>query len=124
MAPLQSAEYREAAIRGQVGQRRLHDAANMRVDFGDVGVFAELGRDVDRLQHLRDDLRGSGKLIAPTLSPNGMPIVTATCSDRVRRFSPSRFASHSPRVRYNWVSCPPIDTAGTIGTPASMAVVT
>ncbi len=33
-------------------------------------------------------------------------------------------ASHVPRVKKNWLSCAPIDTVGTIGTPASMAVVT
>ena len=48
---------------------------------------------------------------------------TGTISLRVRRLmKPNRLASQVPRVKKNWVSCPPIDTMGTIGTPASMAV--
>ena len=38
------------------------------------------------------------------------------------RLRPSRLAIESPRARNNWVSWPPIDTTGTIGTPVSMAV--
>ena len=43
---------------------------------------------------------------------------------RSNRFSPSRSASQVPRERYSCVSCPPMETAGTIGTPASIAVLT
>ncbi len=55
--------------------------------------------------------------------PKGKPIVIGRISIRIR-LSPSLFANQLPRVRKSWVSWPPIDTAGTIGTPACMAVLT
>ena len=101
----------------------------MRVDLVDVGVVAELGGDVDRVQHWSTILVGSGMFTGNrTLNPNGKPNVTGSMSLRnsffPRLLSPSARARRLPRVRYSWFSCPPIDTTGTIGTPASIAVVT
>jgi len=74
-------------------------------------------------------LVGSGMFTgARTLSPNGHPKVIGRMSVRKNLrsnlVSRSRRESHVPRLKYSWPSCPPMDTVGTIGTPASMAVVT
>ena len=50
-------------------------------------------------------------------------MVTGRISARMRG-RPNRLASPVPRVTNSCVSWPPIDTAGTIGTPASIAVLT
>src|SRR5271155_3088386 len=56
-----------------------------------------------------------------TLRPNGKPKLTGRMSIRAL-VRPSLRANQLPRVKNSWVSCPPIETVGTIGTPASMAV--
>ena len=73
-------------------------------------------------------LVGSGMLTgARTLSPKGKPNVIGMMfvrkNLRSNLVSRSRRASHCPRVRNSWLSCPPMETAGTIGTSASSAVV-
>src|SRR6202044_3846532 len=65
---------------------------------------------------------GSGKFGGKiTLKPNGKPKLTGKMSIRAL-VRPSLRASQLPRVKNSWVSCPPIETVGTIGAPASMAV--
>ena len=114
---------REAALTGELAQGLLHHLADVRVDLGDIGVFAESGGDVDGGQHLSDDLAGQRQVHPAERHPNGNPAATGTISLRVKRLMmPTRLASQVPRVRKNCVSCPPIETMGTIGTPASMAV--
>ena len=46
----------QTALAAQLVQGSLHDRAHVCVDLMDVGVLAEPGGDVDRLQHLIDDL--------------------------------------------------------------------
>jgi len=36
----------------------VHDEAHVRVDLRDAGIVTEFGGDVDRLEHLGDDLGG------------------------------------------------------------------
>lgn len=68
-------------------------------------------------------LVGNGTFGGTTaLNPNGKPNETGRMALRSSRLIPSRSASQVPRVRYSWVSWPPMETAGTIGTPASIAV--
>ena len=50
------AQHREPAFARQLVERGLHHRADVEVDLVDVGILAELRRDVDRLEHLRDDL--------------------------------------------------------------------
>ena len=96
----------------------------MGVDFVDIWVVTEPRRQVDRLQNVGDDLVGSGRFGGMImLSPNGKPRVIGRTSDR-NRDRPSRLANQVPRVKNSWLSCPPMETAGTIGTPASIADLT
>jgi hypothetical protein len=89
-----------------------------------IGVITELRSEIDRFEHLGDDLVANGRLNGTmALKPNGNPTVTGEMSDR-NRLRPSRRASHVPRVRNSWFSWPPIDTTGTIGTPAARAALT
>ena len=48
--PQRSAEYREAALGGQLVEPLLHHAAHVRVDLVDVGILTELCADVDRCE--------------------------------------------------------------------------
>src|SRR5271166_4517118 len=52
------AQHWEPALAAQSIESALHYGADVGVDLVDVGVIAELGDDVDRLQHLGDDFRG------------------------------------------------------------------
>src|SRR6516162_5026243 len=54
--PARSAQYREAALGGQVVEALLHQAAHQRIDVLGVRSRAEFGGDVDWRQHLGDDL--------------------------------------------------------------------
>src|SRR5262249_7841875 len=59
MAPAtrgQLAQYREPAFTREFVERLLHDRADVEVDFLDIGILAELRRDVDRIEHPGDDL--------------------------------------------------------------------
>ncbi len=51
-----SAQHREPPLLRQPVERLLHHAAHMGVDLVDVGVVTEPVGDVDRLEHLGDDL--------------------------------------------------------------------
>ena len=67
-------------------------------------------------------LVGNGRLGGiSTLKPKGNPNVTGRISMRALS-SRNSFASLLPRVRNSWLSWPPMETDGTIGTPAAMAV--
>ena len=50
------------ALCGKAIQRVLHDRTDVSIDRFDVGVFAELGRDIDGVEDLRDDLGGQRKV--------------------------------------------------------------
>ena len=114
---------RETAFAGQIVQRGLHHRADMSVDLVDIGVVAELRGDVDRLEHTGDDLGGQRQVGRQDhRKPERETEADRQDLHRAQRFSPSRRAMESPRARNSWVSWPPIDTIGTIGTPASMAV--
>src|SRR6202011_336356 len=50
------AQHREPAFAGEFVEGTLHHVPDVSVDLVDVGVLAELGDDVERRQHLHDDL--------------------------------------------------------------------
>src|ERR1700730_6055414 len=56
LAPAVLAEDGEPALAGQPLERGLHHRTHVGVDLVDVRVLAEAGGDVDRLEHLGDDL--------------------------------------------------------------------
>ena len=65
---------------------------------------------------------GSGRFTGSTAeSPNGKPKEIGRILARNSLSSRSVLAIHSPRVRNSCASWPPIDTDGTIGTPALSA---
>src|ERR1700709_1483966 len=67
-------------------------------------------------------LVGNGTLTGSTADrPNGKPKEIGRILARSNLSSRRVLASHSPRVRNNWFSWPPIDTEGTMGTPALRA---
>ena len=49
-------------LRGQLVESLLHHRPHVIVDLVDVRIFAELRGDVDRFQHLRDDLGGQRQI--------------------------------------------------------------
>jgi hypothetical protein len=56
------AQHREPAFARQLIERRLHHGAHVEVDFRDIGILAELRRDVDRFEHPGDDLGRQGQI--------------------------------------------------------------
>ena len=107
---------------GQPVERALHNRPHVSVDFIDVGIFAERAVTSIGSSTSVTILAGSGKFGGKiALRPNGNPKLNGKIFIR-SLVRPSLRASQLPRVKNSCVSWPPIDTIGTIGTPASMAV--
>ena len=110
-------------------QHRLHDRADVPVDLLDVGGVAEFGSDVDGLEHLGDDLGGQRHVerrenaeAERKTERDRQDVRSEELCARTWRAEAGAPAT-CPRVRNSWLSCPPMETAGTIGTSASIAVV-
>ena len=113
------AQHRETAFARQLVERRsASPRGHVRSTASMSGSSPNSAGDVDRLEHSVTILEGSGRFGGKTgVRPNGNPKLIGRISTRAR-FRPSRLAIQSPRARNNWVSWAPIDTIGTIGTPA------